>query len=287
MKKLTLIVVLLALCAVSKAQQSALIKYAYLPEHTYNVKMKMLMDMEMSMNGDSATNARLKAQGVKQPMQINMNMEMMAHGVTGALKADKTFSYTMRYDSLNSTMTMNGKITPMPANPIIGKSLTGECDADGKLHVDKITTPGADEQVKAAMTDMLNKMQALIKFPEKPMAIGDTFTQEVPMSIPAAGMNMDFVIKTVYKLTGIKGKQAFFDTDMSMNFDLNTEKNGIAIKGNGSGGGSGKMVYALAKKYPASMNNDFDMTFNMDIKEMKMVMKMKMKSDVQTGVTAN
>jgi hypothetical protein len=287
MKKITYLIVLCLLSATLKAQQPVALKFKYLPKHTYNVEMKMGMDMEMSMGGDSATTAKLKAQGVKQPMVMKMDMNMLAKIITGALTPAKTFSFEMSYDDITSKMTMNGQETPMPKNPIAGQKMTGECDADGKLHVDKITAPGVNEPLKVAMTDMMNKMQGQIAFPEKPLAIGDTFTQEIPMSIPAAGMNMDFVVKTVYKLTGIKGEQAFFDTDLSMTFDFNTEKNGIAMVGKGSGAGSGKMIYAIAKNYPEVMDNDFDMTFNMDVKEMKMVMKAKMKSNVQNKISAN
>lgn len=287
MKKIYYLIVLVGLSTALKAQQSALFKYKYLPKHTYKINMKMLMEMEMAMGGDSATVAKLKAQGAKQPMVMKMDMSLGANIITGAVSPTKTFPFEMSYNDITTKMTMNGQETPMPKNPIAGEKMIGECDADGKLRVDKINSTSANEQLKAAMTDMMNKMQAQIKFPEKPLAIGDSFTQEIPMSVPAGVLNMDIVIKTIYKLTGLKGTQGYFDTDMSMEFNMNTEKNGVAMVGKGTGNGMGKMVYAIDKSYPVAMDTDFDMIFNMAVKEMKMDMKMKMKSNIQNDISAN
>jgi hypothetical protein len=283
MKNFYYLIVLVCLSTTLKAQQSAVFKYKYMPKHTYKINMKMLMGMEMAMGGDSATNAKLKEQGVKQPMVMKMDMSLGANIVTGALSPTKTFPFEMSYNDITTKMTMNGQETPMPKNPIAGEKMIGECDADGKLRVDKISSANVNEQLKAAMTEMMNKMQVQIKFPEKPLANGDSFTQEIPMSVPAGVLNMDIVIKTVYKLTDIKGKQGYFDTDMSMEFNMNTEKNGVAMVGKGTGNGAGKMVYAIDKSYPVAMDTDFDMIFNMAVKEMKM----KMKSDIQNEISAN
>ena len=266
-----------------------LFKFKYQPNHTYKSSMKMDMDMEMTMRGDSAATARLKTSGMKQPMGMKMNMATAANIKTGAETPNKTFSFTMTHESPVSKITMNGVELPgMPQQTTILPSMTGECDAEGKLHVNEITGSKMDEKTKAAMTEMMDKMQGQVKFPEKPMAIGETFTQEMPMSIPAAGLNMDFAVKTTYKLVDIKGNMAYFDTTLSMSFDMNSQKDGVQMVAKGNGGGAGKLIYSIPDNYPISMNND--LTMNVDMsgpKDMKMGIKAIMHSGINNVISSN
>ena len=58
----------------------------------------------------------------------------------------------------------------------------------------------------------LENVQQAIKFPEKPMKVGESFNSEIPMTIPMEGMNpISVKINMEYLLTEIKDGKAFFD----------------------------------------------------------------------------
>jgi hypothetical protein len=287
MRKLTYLIVLCLLSAGASAQQAIKFKYGYSPKQTYTLNNKMNMDMEMTMGGDSAAMAKIAASGMKQPMMMKMDMTSAADIKTGAANPAKAVPFTLTYASLTTKTTVNGVETPTPKSPLLDQVIKGTIDADGKMHIDTITGAAVNEQMKTAMTKMVNSMQAQIKFPEKPMAIGETFTNDIPMSIPAAGINMDFALKATYKLTAIKDNLAYFDTMSHFDMDLNTQANGITINGKGTGGGPGKMVFNIKNNFPQSMIGDIDMNFNMDVKPMKIAMKIKAKSDIQYVVAGN
>jgi hypothetical protein len=287
MKKITYLIVLCLLSAGASAQQAIKFKYGYMPKQTYTLNTKTNMDMEMTMGGDSATVAKLAAGGMKQPMLMKMEMASEVAIKTEATTPAKTIPFTMTYNNIVMKTVVNGVETPTAKNPLLDQVIKGAIDAESKLHIDTIMGTVVNEQMKAAMTKMINSMQAQIKFPEKPLAVGETFTNDIPMSIPAAGINMDFKLKTTYALTAIKDNLAYFDTMAYFDMDLNTQTNGVTVNGKGTGGGPGKMVFNIKNNFPQSMIGDIDMNFNVDAKPMKIGMKIKAKSDVQYVMTAN
>lgn len=287
MKRIFLLTAAVALATVVNAQQSIRFKYGYLPKHTYKVSAKNDMDMEMSMSGDSATNAQLASSGMKNPMMMKMNMDMAYTMKTEAPAADKSFPFTLTYTAFDATATLNGTQTPIPKNALVGQVINGQCDAEGKMQFEKITGGTSSEVTKNALKEMVNKMMAQITFPDKAMTVGESFTQEVPMSIPAAGINMDFGLKTVYKLTDIKGNLAYFDTQSTFDMNINTETNGVTVAGKGNGGGPGKMVFNVTQSFPQNMDTDMIMNFDMNVKNMKMGMKITGKTSMNNDIVAN
>jgi hypothetical protein len=287
MKKMFLFAVVLSLTTAVNAQQSIRFRYGYLPGHTYKVSAKNDMDMEMDMSGDSATTAQLQASGMKTPMLMKINMDMAYIMKTEAAAADKSFPFSLNYTAFDVKATLNGTQTPIPNNGFVGQVITGQCDAEGKMKFEKITGGTASDLTTNGIKEMVNKMMAQIKFPDKPMTIGETFTQEVPMNIPAAGVNLEFGVKMVYKLVDIKGNLAYFDTASSIDMNMNTEKDGVTIKGKGNGGGPGKMVYNISQSFPQMVDTDMTMNFDMTVKNMKMGMKIKGKSSMNNDIVAN
>jgi hypothetical protein len=286
MKNLAIILSLTLLTGALKAQKAVTFRYKYLPDYTYASNMKTNMDMAMNMKTDSATAAKDVAGGQNQSMAMIMNMGITADIKTGALKTDKTMPFSITYKNMDMVATMNGKELPLPKAAIEGKKLTGTCDVDGKMHIDTISTTG-DQQLNATMKDAFNKMQNVIKFPDKPLAIGESFTQEIPMNFPAGPFKMDFATKTTYTLTAIKDNMAYFDTKLVMNIDMKTAQSGNSKNMTGDGDGAGKMVFDIKRNFPASMDSDMNINFNMDMGQAKMMMKLKGKSTISYVVSPN
>ena len=283
MKKATYLIVLLALSITVKAQKSAQFNFRYLPKHQNKLNMKMDMGMNMDLGGDSAQIAKLKAEGAPANMVMDMNMNAVTTMITGTPKADKNFPFTMTYSDFTTKMKMNGTEMNTPSANINGKSISGECDAAGNLHVDTVGL-NVDPKINASVMEMMNKMQKQIKFPDKPLAIGESFTQEIPLNMPITGMNMDLKMKTSYTLTAIKEGKGYFDMVVTMNFGMDADRTGANVNGKGTAKGTGKVVFDIAQHYPVSMISDIDMDLVMSVNPQKINMKMKMKSDVQNEI---
>jgi hypothetical protein len=289
MKKIALIFAIGCAALTVKAQEPVIFKLKFLPDHEYKANMKMAMDMQMTgvpappVKSKKATTKSAKAK----PMLMKMDMTTKLDITTGAVIPNNSFPVTMRYKDMTIKSIVNGKETPMPKNPIIGQVVYGQSEIDGKFQIDSVAGAGANEQMKTAMKTMVNSLQGNVQFPEKPLNIGESFTQEVPINMPVAGMNLDMKAKSTYKLIAITANLAYFDMDMTMNFGMDSEKNG-GMKMTGNGGGKGKLIYNIEENYFTTMTSTMSLDYNMVMGEkMKMGAKMKMVSDIQNVISRN
>lgn len=290
MKKITYIIALACLSLAVKAQVPVVFKLKFLPDHEYNGTMKMAIDMQM--NGmplpAKTTKTKAKAKPTAKPhaMSTKMEMTMKMDIKTGAVVPANIFPVTVKYDNLSIKVTLNNKEMPSPKNPLIGQVVYGNSDLDGKFQIDSISGMGTNEQMKGLMTQMVNKLQGQVKFPDHPLAIGESFTQEMPVNIPAGGMNLDMTAKITYKLTDIKANLAYFDTKMTMSFGGDMQKNNLKM--NGTGSGNGKMVYNIGESYFNSMTQNMDLSYNMTMGDKgTMGAKMKMVTEVENVISRN
>jgi mRNA-degrading endonuclease toxin of MazEF toxin-antitoxin module len=278
MKKLTCLLALSLLAVSVKAQQPILFKIKYLPKHVYKMNMDMNMSMEMTMPTDGTkTPAKTFKQTATNTVQTMVT--------TGAPLADHTFPLKMQITGMATKAKMNGNEIKIPdtKNVMVGQLITGKCDADGKLHVDQVKAMDSKDAIKKGIADMINKMQGQIKFPERSLAVGESFTQDTPINMPAAGMNMDMNAKTTYKLTAVKGNLAYFDTKLTMTLGLDDAKKGSTMTGGGAG--TGKMVYNIAENNFNSMTNNMDMRYSMNMSGKPMAVKMKIASVVKNDIS--
>jgi hypothetical protein len=283
MKKLLLIVLISISFTRIYAQQGFIFKIKYLPNRHYTTMMQMDMNMDMDFKGDSAILEKIKASGTKVPMAMTNSTKMEMSINTGALKPANAFPITFNYSGVESKVSVNGDEKVSPPSPIIGQTIYGEYTTDGKMRLDSISGK-IDDQLKqtvmAGITNLLNQM----KFPDKPMSIGETFNQEVPFSLPVAGMNMSSTIKIVYKLISVDKNSAYFDTIQSMDFDVNTEKDGVKMIGKGKGAGDGKLVYNLAQGFATEMTSNLGFDLTMNVSNITIIAKAKMVSINKTTI---
>ena len=128
----------------------------------------------------------------------------------------------------------------------------------------------------------VKEMMTKISYPKKTLKVGETFVQDVPMEIPVGGGTMKMKDVVTYKLNRIEGKKAYF----TVSHDINLAGD-VAGAGNmqGTGKGTGEMVYDAASKYPVINTGDMDMNLAMQQGGMSVEMKMKMKVNQTTTVS--
>ncbi len=285
MKKLALIFAITLAAITVKAQKPVLFKLKFLPEHEYKANMKMAMDMQMKVTAAKDPKSK-KAES--QLMNSKIDMAMKFDIKTGAVVPANTFPVITKYEDMTMKMVMNDKEMPMSnKNPLAGQVIYGNSDLNGKFQIDSISGMGTNEQLKAAMAQMINKLQGQVVFPEHPLNIGESFTQEMPINIPAGSLNLDMKAKMIYKLISINTNLAYFDTDITMSFGADMPANG-GMKMIGAGSGKGKMIYNIGENYFNSMTQNIDMSYNMALgKKGKMDTKMKMVTDVENVISRN
>jgi hypothetical protein len=261
MKKLILFCFIsLLIVSQLKAQDAVSFRIKYLPNHTYETSGSVGLNFNVNLNGNPQMQEQLKKQGITQPLAIVGNLDKSFSITTGAIKADQSFPLVINTKGGSVNLTVNGK--PIPAPPKMGNDtkMYGHVDGDGHLEMDSIA---GKPMMGKAMTDsnakkasqMMANFQQMIKFPDRPMKIGDTFTQGMPINIPMGGNNTAIDVKITYKLTRIADGNAYFDLDEHIDLDLMVKKATVKVTGNGKG----TMVYAMKDNFPSSNNNAIQM----------------------------
>lgn len=286
MKKLPgIIAILLFIGVQAKAQKEILFKMKYLPKHNYSSTMKMDMNMEMNVSGDSSMVNQMKNSGQPSQMLMQMQSGSKMDVITSVVSPGGDIPLIMSVTTLSAKMNMNGKETNIPM-PNTFQKIYGKFTREGKMSLDSVAGIKANDSVKVALMKMIKNIQGNIEFPDKAMKVGDTFVQTIPMDIPILGANAKIIGKTTYKLIGIQDNKAYFDINMVMTMDMA----GKGMTMDVTGGGDGKMVFDTINGYPTTVQNNMKMIYSFAMpqaKSMKMDGKMNMLMDMKTAITAN
>lgn len=254
MPKASLFVVLVLLSAIAKAQKPVPFKIKYLPAHTYEIAAKDSMDLKIILT-DQRTGVEKKADMTDHPLVMVVATEWGTTLKADAMAAGK-FPIALTGRKYSTKTTLNVTAAPMPPmRPVEGLRINGNIDASGKMSLDTAT---AADDVKYAVSGLTGGLPKHLNFPDRPMKVGDTFSQDEDannINITDLGVDLNYPTKVTYKLTAIKGNLAYFD--ITSVFSLNDEKEaqGKMLKLTGTGTGTGKMEYFIDKSYPKSIVN--------------------------------
>jgi hypothetical protein len=256
MKKL-IFLFLIALAVNAQAQKAIVFKMKYLPNHSYAMATGMTMKFDVNLSGNEDIIEKLKTQGITQPMKATMVMSLSGNTKTGQAAADEVFPMTVTYKLDSMSVKIADKDIPMPAKLNTSTTIYGHAGKDGRLKADSVSGNGMKDTSEKKVTQMMNSIQNKIKFPEKPLRVGDTFTQEMPISIPMAEGDGNTNIKATYKLVSIDKGLANFDVVQNADIQLNVK--GVTLKITGTG--TGKLVYSIKNSFPI----DYKTTLNLAI----------------------
>lgn len=192
-------------------------------------------ETEVNFTGNEEKIEKIKANGTKLPMIVAGSSEMTTTMTTGAMTADQSFPAKMTYGKVMANQIVNGKETKEEKS-MSGLVIEGFYTQENKLRIDTMISDRMDENTKRIIKSTLENVQQQIKFPEKPMQVGDSFDQELPMQIPVAGLNpVKVVITTNYKLKDISGGKAKFDIVQTVTLDMENEQTNVSASGEGTG----------------------------------------------------
>lgn len=279
--RLFLLMLLSSVAQFTTAQNKVLFKISMAPNKTYKTLMTNLMDMEMTVKGDSAVIKQLSASGMKLPVIMRMDQNMAITAKTGVQRVDKKIPLTMTYDKFSIIQSIGGQETAQDVNPFANTVIEGTTMGDGKISIDTIKGQ-LDDALKASLRQMVTNLQGNIKFPAEEMKIGDSFDQELPMNLPVpqAEMKMKLVIK--YTLKEIRDNKAIFDLKETITMDMSMTEN--ANKGSGAGTGTGSMIFDIDKKIAEQTDSDIQFQFEFAVSGLTMSAACKGKSNVKCSV---
>ena len=256
-----LLFALLLVAFEAKSQQSVLFKVKYSPNHSYSSSFIVDNNTQMNIEADKEIIEKIKAKGIKLPMILTGNTEMDFNVKTGAIAENKTYPITISYTNIKTVQKINGEEKIGPQSPLVGLNIFGHYDESGKMHMDSIPGKNVNDTLRSMIFNMVKSFQDKIKFPDYPLKVGDTFSQELPMTLPIEGNSFNIVVKINYKLTDLKENNAFFDLEQTANFNF--------AKGNATmnmlGKGNGKMVFDIINGFSSNTTSNlkFDYTMRM------------------------
>ena len=270
MMKKTTFVLLILISISSWAQESVTFKTKFKPNKKYKTQLKTTSQTEIEFEADKEIMDRFKSQGIELPMIMESETNMSTSIVTHDLDENGGFPATMSYGKIISKTTINGE-EAIEEKPYSGIKILGKYDTDNKFKVDSILGKNISQQMRTTLIATLENIQQAIKFPEKPLKIGDKFSSEVPMSIPMQGMNpISIKIDIEYLLTEIKGGKAFFDLKQTVTLDTSQEQVNVIVNGTGTG----TSEYDINESYLTKYTSRLPMDVTVKVNE-KMTMKMK------------
>jgi hypothetical protein len=242
----------------AEAQKGVVFKMKFLPDHDYNGTVNITINCNVNLSGDNDVLDKIKAQGITIPVVANVAMKMAGDTKTGARGSNGIFPVTMSYKIDQLAVNLSGKDIPVPIPATAtAMNIYGHVGADGKLIADSLGGNKMKDTAQQKISQMMNSLQQRIVFPDRPLHIGDTFTQDMPLGIPMVGDKMKMDAKTIYKLVNISNGSAFFDVTQSMNMAIPVKNETLTL----TGSGSGKMIYDIKNSFPIDFKSNMTLKF--------------------------
>jgi hypothetical protein len=258
MKKIGLLLLLSISFVGLKAQQGVVFKVKYLPNHTYKIGFKLGVKLNATLAGDQNIIDQLNSNGLTQPVTVNADVTMGGDTKTGAVVSDQSFPLDMNLMVKNISVQANGKDAPIPPKVTeTNLKISGHVTPDGQIKLDSAMGKKITDSAQRKMQQMMSVFQKQIKFPEKALKPGDSFTEGAPITnMPVKGnSNMTMDAKVTYKLISIADGKAYFDMSPVFNMEFSIKNTSVNITGTGTG----KMVYSIKDNFPLSKDGTFDL----------------------------
>lgn len=281
MKKFLPAILIIAAANICKAQ-SVNFKLSYQPDHNYQLTGDMKIGVVTDLSSVPQIADKLKQQGITEPVNAVMNMQMNFNINTGNTANDKTFPYQMNFTMPSMGVTVNNKEMPIPVPKNTGTKMYGHVAPGGQLSIDSLNGQKIPDSIAQKTLTMMNSMLKMVNFPNHPLKVGDSFTQQIPLNIPMfKGISNN--IATTYTLVSIQGNRANFDIkqDMSMHMDIKG-KMSIAM----TGVGAGKMIYDVSNSFPISYTTNANMDIAVKADNINVTGKMQMGGTMTYVITA-
>ena len=207
------------------------------PNSTYKVDIGVHNVSSVRFVADKETLARLWNAGLKNPTRSTSEQTMIETVTTGKMAPDSSFFIRMVVDSFGDDIRINGvQKSSQDVPSLSGMEASGVYTKDGRIMYLRVEGGKLDDDMRNAIAATVEKSLGDIKYPDAPIAIGDSFQQQIPLDLPVPGFNPVHLQMTItYKLVRVDGDTAYFDNGYKMEMNQNTGEYKLDVEGSGTG----------------------------------------------------
>lgn len=271
MKKLFfLLFVSFTLSSYCQSKQILDFNAGYAPENVYKQLIQSFSETEINYIGSDTFLETIKSQGIQNPTIQKAGMEMETVSETGKMDKEGNFPITITYIK---SETNEGK-TIIPN----GTMLYGKVSLSTMPKLDSISAKGLDETLKNSIFEIVKSTFSQVSIPIKKIKVGDSFSQDTPLTIPMAGIKFEMLITTTYKLKNIIDQNANFDINQVYKMKITESEYNIEASGNGTG----TLTYDIPNHFITENTTDIDL--HLKLKKDDFTLKVNSKS--KYGITA-
>ncbi len=243
------------------AQEKMVFSTGYLPNKIYEQTNTQIIQMELLFTGDEEVIAYIE-ESQSNPMVTEERSNIVSTIITGAEGEDGFFPFSMELVGMNNEFLPDGA------------KVHGKLMFPSLFNFDSVSGVNFDKEMEGMFLEGLSDIIEQFPFPNRALAVGDTFSESTPVVIPLGGTPIEMEILTLYELKEIDGDQAVFDIkqDLQASMEMEDVDAGfIKLKGNGEG----DMIYDVANKFILSTKMHFDMEFDFDVKDSDVKVEVK------------
>lgn len=271
-KQIGFIFILTHICFACYSQNELTFKAEYRPETKYSQTTELGSTIEIKYSGSDEFLTILKEKKIENPTKTKTGMLMHSVFQTEKLTDSIHFPLSITFVKI---INRDGKETIPEGTKIFGYS-------NGTLPIiDSVFSPTLDEKYKKTLLETLQSTFSQITIPNKHFKIGDTYSHEMPLSMPIAGVTIDMVITTTYKLISIKKGIAIFD--ITMNYTLKSSIMETPVDATGTG--KGKLHYSITHNQNVLYETEQTLTMNIKMEKFSLDLKSKSEFSQKTEIT--
>lgn len=264
MKTFLSILALSVAMAAVKAQGSVDFKIHMLPKTVYHQTMGQTYEIKFDFDSSSqAVLDKVDAQGGAALAPKTIATEMTSTITTG--EPDNTGRIPVVMEILSSKM-------PGTMDSLAGTKVWGTVMPDSLPRFDSLVAPTESEAFKSTFLTIVNTMYSQMHYPRARIALGGSYTQTMPFSIPMGPAAMGMNISMTYTLHNMTGSIAHFTVAVALSMDVSGEG---APPMSGGGDGSGTLDYDTGANYITSMNVHYNMNIGLHKDDMVMHIHVK------------
>ncbi|MHC3993970.1 hypothetical protein ACXWTF_04030 [Thiomicrolovo sp. ZZH C-3] len=212
------------------AAPSVTLKVQQQEQRLYKTETKTVTSNLFDIKGSKETMAQIAAAGVTLPMEVNQTQAMVKTLKTGRAAKGGKLPFSGSLDNAASVVSSRGNQATQKHFEV-----TGSFDG-AKPVIETVKGEGITPELEGRVKQALANAMASPVYPEKPIKVGEHFTQQVPVTLPMQGAApIQMVLTTTYTLKKIDGAKAHFDIAQHYALAPGADQKTLTLGGEGHG----------------------------------------------------
>lgn len=138
--------------------------------------------------------------------------------------------------------------------------IKGSYDSLYHFKIDSIISEKFNQEFIGFIKDQSEELNYDVNFPDKPLSLGESFSDEKTVEVPIAGMTKAKILKTdIYTFRAIEDDIAIFDVQEKMDLNMDMNENNILLESEGNG----VLYFNLREKFVEKNESNSTMSISM------------------------